>query len=532
MGIFNDTINLLLNRSENVQKADKPIVSDFGASNMGSFPINNGTTKKPRATVDFKTLRSFSVIYDVARACINHRKREIYNLDWGIVPKDNNGDDGKHSKQIESITSFFEYPAHATDFKAFVDKIIEDLLVLDAVVIWKDVTFGGEVKELVNVDGSTIRLRVGEDGMLPEPPDAAYQQVIDGKVVAEYDTEQIVYKMMNPRTNTPYGLGPLESLIIGVDAALRSQMLNASLLAEGTVPEGFYSLPDDWDADQIKSFQNYFDALLAGNLSQNPRIKFMPGGRGVGYTPTKKSEDMKFLELEKWLLMKTCALFDVQPQDIGFTENINLNSGDTQAGISNQRGLIPTAKFLQQIFNEVILRDFGIRDLKFEWKGIQAVDEEFELKRSESMLKNGAMTIDEIRNKQGEKPFGLPGTTRPFILTSSGPIYLDKEEEQEEKNEQVENDDDLAIEEMQKWENKCINYLKKGKQMPEFKCNHIDKAASALINARLTGVVNKEDVREVFKPFKKILSEYSIARKAMMLKNESARARMEYERVE
>jgi hypothetical protein len=35
-------------------------------------------------------------------------------------------------------------------------------------------------------------------------------------------------------------------------------------------------LPKDWTVDQIRQFQDYFDALMSGNLARRRMVKFMP----------------------------------------------------------------------------------------------------------------------------------------------------------------------------------------------------------------------------------------------------------------
>ena len=35
----------------------------------------------------------------------------------------------------------------------------------------------------------------------------------------------------------------------------------------GSTPDAFATLPKEWTADQIRAFQDYFDALMSGNLA-------------------------------------------------------------------------------------------------------------------------------------------------------------------------------------------------------------------------------------------------------------------------
>jgi hypothetical protein len=511
------------------------------------YPWTGTSKRKMGSNIDFDTLRTFSVMYDVARACINARKRQINNLEWAILPKDEKADPEKYRAIIDQLTAFWEKPMNGMDFKGFIDRIMEDMLVFDAVVLWKDKTYGRKLDALVPVDASTIRIKILADGYLPDAPDTAYQQIINGTVAGEYTVDDIHYEIFNPRTSTPYGLSALETLIIGVDAVIRSQLYNSSLLSEGTVPEGFFSVPTTWTPEQIKDYQIWFDSLLGGNLQTNSRIKFMPGGTGVGYTPTKKVEDMRYLEFEKWILMKTCALFDIQPQAIGFLDNVTLANGETQQELGNARGLIPTAKFLEKIFNKIIKDDFGYTDVRFAWKGLQVVDDEFELERNQALLKNGALTIDEWRTDQGREPFGIPASQKPLIYTAGGavllesvgvePVVTDNTTEKpnpssNENGKDEENTDSKALAEMDKWETKCLNYNKKDKPIPEFEAVYIEKAEQALLRIKLLSAKTKEDIKNSFRPFKEATTERILMQKALKLNDDLSKHNIKkYEKV-
>ena len=534
--IAENTPTAILSKADDI----KPSVYDVPFNNQLGYPFSGYTNRKDGMSVTFDTLKIFSINYDVARACINHRKRQIQNLEWEIIPKDEKANVKSFKTDIDTITKFFKKPAHMNDFIIWTDKIIEDMLVYDAITLWKDKTYGGQLAELIPIDSSTIRIKVTSDGYIPEPPDVAYQQIIKGKLYSEYSTDELMYEMMNPRNSSPYGLSPLESLVIGVDAALKSQITNSNMLSEGAVPEGFLMTPPNWTGDQIKDFQIWFDSLLAGNSRFGSRIKAIPGGTGVGYIPTKKQDDMRYLEFEKWLLMKTCALFDVQPSDIGFLENATYNNSEGQKQAGLQRGLIPTSLFLQRMFNKIIEEDFQNEDLIFQWKGLQVTDDEFELDLSTKMIALGGKTIDEWRTQQGLKPFNLPYTKEPFVMSNGVPLLLSQVDEQ--KQQQQENKDanvnaianakdntteENDIEEMYKWENKCLNSLKKGKGIPEFKSESIDKSIQTLIKTKLLVCKSKEDIKETFKLFRNAMQEKIFIEKALGLSDDVKKMKRE-----
>ena len=133
------------------QSTGKVSVFDVPPLQTLGYPFSGTNRSKYAAVIDFDSLRTFSVMYDVARACINHRKRQISNLDWAVIPKDPKADPEKYRATIDALTAFFEKPTHGMEFKTFLDRMLEDLLVLDAVVLWKDRTYGGQLKDRKSV---------------------------------------------------------------------------------------------------------------------------------------------------------------------------------------------------------------------------------------------------------------------------------------------------------------------------------------------------------------------------------------------
>ena len=56
--------------------------------------------------------------------------------------------------------------------------LLEDMLVIDAATLYPRYNRGGSLYALDIIDGATIKPLIGEDGRAPEPPDPAYQQIL------------------------------------------------------------------------------------------------------------------------------------------------------------------------------------------------------------------------------------------------------------------------------------------------------------------------------------------------------------------
>lgn len=503
-----------------------------------SNPYPSGRSK-PGSTngIDFATLRRFSVQYDVARAAINRRKRQLNALEWDIVNAESD-DQTDNSAIIKGVRKDFKsIGGYKVRFREFIDTLVDDLLVLDAMVLYKRPNMGGGLYSLEPVDAATIVLELDDNGSTPMPPDVAYRQIIHGKEVAQFTADEMYYEMMNARTYTPYGLAPLESLVLGVTAALKSDIYNVHLLTEGNIPEGFFGVPENWTPDQIKEFQALWDAALSGDTRAMSKLKFVPSGKGAtGYTPAVKPEDMRYKELQDWLMHKTCMLFEIPPNELGFTDSVNKSTGEVQSDIAIDSGLRPLAMFFQEIFTDVIQTDMGFEGLAFKYTGLDQVDERAEAEKNEILIRSGQTTIDEVRLDQGKKALGVD---KPFVL--GNPTFIDpesqktrseaaaaltslaagggkddEEEEPEDPKDDKPADGDVPAEQKEKsaeqnhiqlvtelraFRKYAVNRKKAGKSLRAFKSEVLPSNVVEEMNTKLSKAADADEVRSIFKDY-------------------------------
>ena len=510
--------------------------SSMGMVLRDRMPFSNQITarSKPGSGIDFATLRRFSVQYDVARAAINRRKRQLNTLEWDIVAAEED-DKTDYKDIIRPLKSEFKkIGGYRVRFRELLDTMVDDLLTLDAVAIYKRPNMGGGLYGLQPVDAATIVLEVDEAGGTPMPPDVAYKQFIRGKEVAQFTADEMYYEMMNPRTYTPYGLSPIESLVIGISAALKSEIYNLHLLTEGNIPEGFFGVPEDWTPDQIKEFQALWDAALSGDTRATSKLKFVPGGKGTGYQAAVKPEDMKYKEFQEWLMKKTCMLFEIQPQDLGFTDTVNKATGEVQQDIGLNAGLIPLAHFFEEIFTDVIQEDLGYTNLKFKYTGLDYTDEKYDAEVAAIKINSGQTTVDEVRRARGEEPLGVD---KPFVI--GNPTFIDaeslatkakaaealasmaangstSEEEDDSKDENANEDkpeDDTAksatdthiqlVTELRAFRKYAINRVKAGKSLRKFNSEVLPENVVEEMNTRLSKAADADAVRTIFGEYMK-----------------------------
>ena len=517
--IVNESINKEFKELKE-EKIEKGLVSQI--TQWGAYPIIEGTAPVykifPRG-VQWKTLRDFSFLYPVLRACINYRKRQISQLAWDITSKEVISDKDtkeKYKKDIEEIKNFFRYPAgdKTMSFRTFLNKILEDLVVLDAVAIYRRENRKGGLYGYLPIDASTIEIMLYQDGTTPIPPDTAYQQKISGMVKEKLTTDELIYKEMNPRSDSPYGLSPVEALIIVVTTALKLSAYNLAYLTEGNVPEGFVELPKDIasNADQLNIWQEKWDTMFSGDPRFQRKIKFLP--EGMKWHPTKKAEDLQFERFEKWLLLQTCSVMEVPPQAIGFQFERGKGATEAEWEIGKERGMFPLANFLKELFDQIIQEDLGQPHLEFVWTNINPTNKKEEADVFNVLVRTGAVSVDEWRLGEGLDSIGCPH----YIMTPIGPIFVKDLVSQSEAGQkpylpykpQIPQNVPQKIkqitrgeiaEELKRWKKVVANDFKQGKSFREFKTDLIDIRTQGLIKNGLKTIKTKEDLDQLFSPF-------------------------------
>lgn len=221
---------------EEVDKAKSYDIFRFSPRGMIVNPSGTTSNAKPTPSgISFGTLRDFADYYPIARSCVEFRKSQITHLDFNFSPveiTDETVQDKKNIQNAKELQEFFKHPTGKKEhsFTNWIKQILEDLLVIDAVAIYRRKNRGGKVIGYLPVDGATIEMVVNPDGTTPDYPDVAYKQKINGMEVADLTTKDLIYGMMTPRTFSAYGFAPLETLIITVSTALKLQSYSLSML--------------------------------------------------------------------------------------------------------------------------------------------------------------------------------------------------------------------------------------------------------------------------------------------------------------
>jgi len=353
--------------------------------------------------VDLIELRRFGKSTWV-NMCINKIINTIMSFEWNIIPLE----DGVPESEIEKVDNFLSDPnANNETFEHILRKILRDILEIDAGVIVKVFDSSRRLREIYAVDGATILIKTDKSGVLEKYYQYGYGSTIQP---IEFGKDEIIYIMLNPQTNSPYGYSPLQSILDVVKTLVYSIEQNKLYFKEGNIPPGIISLIG-MSQDDFERFKAYWEEEVKHKKHKLPAIntdvKFVP------FSFTLK--DIQFLETQEWFSRLVMASYGVPPSLLGFTDTVNKATSENQTYNFMTTTIMPIIRLLEYHFNhQLIWPHFSDRvALKF-----TPPEDYLEMERRASINKDylqlGVLTINEVRRGMGLDP--VPWGDEPFDL--------------------------------------------------------------------------------------------------------------------
>jgi len=372
------------------------------------YPFGANLNYIPRAEdgISFAELRGLADALPLLRAVIETRKDQIAAQNYAVRARAR-ADSPDVSKSIDAVSRFLARPDRRHSFADWLRILLEEMLVIDAATIYPRYARGGGLYSLDIIDGATIKPLIGEDGRSPEPPDPAYQQILKGVPAADFSADELIYLPRNLRSHRLYGMSPVEQIALTVNIALRRDAATLDYYLAGSTPDAFATLPKEWTADQIRAFQDYFDALMRGNLARRRMTKFMPADFRLIETRQPPLKDM----YDEWLARIICYAFSVPASP--FVSQVNRATGETLRMQATQEGLVPLKNWIKSALDRVIQECMNEPALEFVWVGDDAVDPLEQAQTLQILVGAGIKTREEARAELGLGPAGGATVGKP-----------------------------------------------------------------------------------------------------------------------
>src|SRR6185312_9810378 len=365
------------------------------------YPVSWNLRLNGERLIPWQILRDAAENVDIISGAIRTRKKHVRSQKWGwTVSADaiqdayqadpRRGQDDiaaelreKYRPEIDRLTRFWTNPwrGHLRGgLGAWLNMLQEEVIVLDALVIYPQRTVGGDVHSFRILDGTTIKPLLDRQGHTPQPPYPAYQQILygfprgeyvatpavddEGRVLLDadghmqvdnpYPADQLFYWRETARTFTPFGQSDVERALIAARLYLKRQGWMFSEYDDNSTPVTWL-VPEGTDAEQVDARQRrkWEDSLndeLGGKTRARHRVKVAPPGFRPEMAP--QVDERYKPEYDLHLIKMVAMQMGVTIAELGFTEAKGLGSSgyhEGQEDVQDRVGRRPDTEMIAEI---------------------------------------------------------------------------------------------------------------------------------------------------------------------------------------
>lgn len=363
-------------------------------------PVQYPGQHLPKATP--VSLRRFAETPLVRRA-INVIKDRIAAMDWqirvrrGVVIED----ETLIRRRLQALRRTLEEPNDTDNFRTLMEQAIEDTLTGGFGAIEIEATGDEERPAMLwAVDGASIRINARWDGHAETP---RYAQAVPGQLessAVELLDRQLMYIRMNPRSFTPFGLGPLEVAFETVNQFLSAHRF-AGKLAANAVAQYALWLNEATPAQHDRLIRWWQDEIEGTGrvplLSTEQKPEVLRFAQGT-------DADLR-LAWQEFLIRMVANAFGLPPLMLGLEADVNRSTASEMADEAFRGAISPLAMLLAgHITRDLFGKCIGWREFEFVFNELSARDEETELAVQVELLKAGVLTVNEVRAMRGMGP--------------------------------------------------------------------------------------------------------------------------------
>jgi len=362
---------------------------------LSTYSPRAGAMPKPTAA----NLRRFAET-PIARRAINAIKDRIAGMKWRIQPRHGQSSDQlpAGAERIQALSENFDSPNPDDSFRSCAEQVLEDVIVGGFGAI--EVQRTGDPLHPLSlwpVDGATIRIKSDWSG---SPSSPRYVQVTgqlgpSGNIVLNDD--ELIYVRLNPRTHSPFGLGRLEVAFETVNAFLSAHRY-ASRLASNSVVQYALWLQNLTPAHHERLIRWWQDEIEGTgrvpilSVESKPEVLRFGGGTDA---------DLR-LGWQEFLLRIIADAFDLPAHFLGIERDVNRSTAADLSEQAFRSAIVPTARLLaEHLSRDAINKKLGWSDLEFVFGDLDARNEMEEAQIQEILLRNGVLTVNEVRRMRG-----------------------------------------------------------------------------------------------------------------------------------
>ena len=358
-------------------------------------PYRSGVPAMPKPTP--ANLRKFAET-PVPRRAINTIKDRVSGLDWQVRLKRGVVATAEMEQQALVLRRSLESPNPADSFRTLIEQMLEDLLVGGFGAVEMEAT-GDEAQpfELWPVDGATIRVNAQWDGQADSPRYAQTTGKVGKDSLVELRDDELMYLRMNPRTHTPFGLGPLEVAFETVNQFLSAHRYAARLASNSVVQYALW-LNDATPAQHERLIRWWQDEIEGTgrvpllSCEQKPEVlRFAKGN----------DEDLR-MNWQEFQIRMIANAFGLPAMFVGIESNVNRATATELADEAFRSAIVPVARLVaEHITRDLFQKKLGLGEFEFVFNDLDARNELEEVQIQTMLLNAGVLTVDEVRGMRG-----------------------------------------------------------------------------------------------------------------------------------
>ncbi len=392
------------------------------------YPLVLNQTWMPRTgeKVGFPQLRMMADGCYLIRVIIEKMKDRVASKKWHFRLKPKGGEFLALSKErsnndprVQALTNFFQMPDSIHNFQQWTRMLLEDRLVIDAATLEVQRTKGGDILNLLPVDGATINVLIDNTGRRPTYPLPAYRQIVKGLPAVDFTTRDLVYMPGNIRSHKLYGYSPVEQTLALILTLIYKTVFLQNFYDESNIPLAYMPMPENMSTAEMLRLIREMEATLDGNLQQRSKIYPVPFGSKLELIK-KEEYQAKF---EEW-----CArifAFVVGETATPFVQQNNRATAQQSDDTREESGEVPLLKWLKGEIDMIVQRPdlFNAPDIEIIWEEDAETDPLKQAQVDQINVTIGTRLADELRHRDGLSPIweqsgGNPPT--PSGAVSSG----------------------------------------------------------------------------------------------------------------